>query len=148
MEQEKIKQLLEQYWQGETSREDEQLLRKFFSGNTVPEELKKYKPLFAWKTKQQEITTPNKRLAIPEKRMIHYFYPALKIAASVLIVMVFGISAYTHYQQEKFMDKVFSETTIELPEAVRDSGDVVAKASAVLVIPESVQMVEDSLRTE
>jgi hypothetical protein len=148
MEQEKIKQLLEQYWQGETSLEDEKLLREFFLGNTVPEELKKYTSLFAWKNKQQEITTNNKQLIIPRKRVIHSFYPALKIAASVLIVMVFGISVYTHYQQEKFMDKVFSETTVESPEAVRDSGDVVAKASSVLVIPERVQMIEDSLRIE
>jgi hypothetical protein len=148
MEQEKIKQLLEQYWQCKTSREDEQLLQEFFSGNTVPEELKKYKSLFAWKTKQQAITTNTRRRIIPEKRMITYFYPALKIAASVLIVMVFGISVYTHFQQEKFMDKVFSETTIESPEAMRDSSDVVAKAVPVLVIPERIQMLEDSLKIE
>ncbi|GHS97136.1 hypothetical protein FACS189421_03410 [Bacteroidia bacterium] len=148
MEQEKIKQLLEQYWQCKTSREDEQWLQEFFSGNTVPDELKKYKSLFAWKAKQQALTTNTHRRIVPEKRMMQSFYPALKIAASVLIVMVFGISVYTHFEQEKFMNKVFSETTVESPEAVRDSGDVVAKAVPVLVIPERIQMLEDSLKIE
>lgn len=41
-----INQLLERYWNGETSLEEEQILRSFFSQICVPEELAKYRPLF------------------------------------------------------------------------------------------------------
>jgi hypothetical protein len=149
MEQEKIKQLLEQYWQCETSREDEQALQKFFSGDMVPEELKIYQPLFAWKNKQKEIRTTKERVFVskkssPQKPWMERIYPALKIAASVLVVLVFGISAYTHYRQEQFIDKMFSETYIDSADPIRDSLEVVAKASASVLIPEN--RTEDSLQ--
>ena len=41
-----INQLLDRYWKGETSLEEEQILRSFFSQICVPEELAKYRPLF------------------------------------------------------------------------------------------------------
>jgi len=41
-----IEQLLEQYWQGETSIEEESILRAFFSQKNVPAELAKYRSLF------------------------------------------------------------------------------------------------------
>jgi hypothetical protein len=144
MKQEEIKQLLEQYWQCETSREDEQTLQEFFSGDTVPDELKVYQPLFAWKNKQKTIRSGKEQVFIPKKPFMERIYPALKIAASVLLVAVFGISVYTHYQQEKFIDKMFSETAIESADPVKDSLDVVAKASTLLLVPEKIA--KDSLK--
>ena len=47
-----IDQLLERYWQGETSLEEEQILRSFFSQTDVPEELRKYRPLFIYEQAQ------------------------------------------------------------------------------------------------
>ena len=38
-----INQLLERYWTGETSLEEEQILRAFFSQANVPDELKQYR---------------------------------------------------------------------------------------------------------
>ncbi len=43
-----IQQLLERYWQGETSLEEEQILRAFFSQTDVPAELQKYCSLFIY----------------------------------------------------------------------------------------------------
>ena len=43
-----INQLLDRYWQGETTLEEEQILRSFFSQLCVPEELAKYRPLFVY----------------------------------------------------------------------------------------------------
>ena len=43
-----INQLLERYWAGETSLEEEQILRSFFSQPNVPEELKQYRCLFIY----------------------------------------------------------------------------------------------------
>ena len=41
-----INQLLERYWEGKTTLEEEQILRSFFSQLCVPEELAKFRPLF------------------------------------------------------------------------------------------------------
>ncbi|MDR0542641.1 MAG: hypothetical protein LBH19_10610 [Dysgonamonadaceae bacterium] len=139
MEQDKIIQLLERYWQCETSLEDERLLRDFFAGDSVPKEWRAYQPLFVWKDKQKTIQgTPVHPTT--SKRPAMYFYPILKIAASVLIVLTFGISVYTHFQQEKFMDRMFSESALNALDTKKDSVDAMAKASLRLA-PE-----EDSLR--
>ncbi|MBR5747413.1 MAG: pyruvate ferredoxin oxidoreductase [Prevotella sp.] len=41
-----IEQLLERYWEGETTLQEESILRAFFSQDDVPACLMKYKPLF------------------------------------------------------------------------------------------------------
>jgi hypothetical protein len=148
MENERIKQLLEQYWQCETSLEDEQVLQEFFSGNTVPEELKVYISLFAWKEKQKNRVADKNRIAVPKKSIAVDFYPALRIAATVLVIITLGIGFYTHYHQEKLMDKMFSETFTDPEDAVKETGEVIAKVSSLLqLIPEKVIATElpDSL---
>ena len=44
-----IEQLMERYFAGETSLQEEQILNAFFSQDEVPESLKEFQPLFAWK---------------------------------------------------------------------------------------------------
>ena len=41
-----IEQLMERYWRGETSLEEEDILRAFFSQDNVPAELLCYRSLF------------------------------------------------------------------------------------------------------
>ena len=50
-----IEQLLERYWQCETSLEEEAQLRAFFNGSDVPEHLLRYKDLFVYQQLQQEV---------------------------------------------------------------------------------------------
>lgn len=50
-----IEQLLEQYWQCETSVEEESTLRDFFSKEDVPAHLLRYKNLFVYQQVQQEV---------------------------------------------------------------------------------------------
>jgi len=140
MEDNNIHKLLERYWQCETSLEEERLLQDFFSGDSIPEELNRYKPLFIWKNRQKAVHANSEPVA-SKKPLMHYFYSAMKIAASVLIFMMFGIGVYTHYRQEQFMDQLFSDSSSEILDARKDSIDVVAKASLLL----SLEQIEDSL---
>ena len=48
MDSERIEQLLEKYWNAETSLEEEQELHQFFQGNDVPEKLKETAVLFRY----------------------------------------------------------------------------------------------------
>lgn len=49
-----IEQLMERYWNCETSLEEEQILRTFFAQTDVPVHLLKYKALFAYAKSQHE----------------------------------------------------------------------------------------------
>lgn len=50
-----IEQLLERYWQCETSVEEESVLRDFFTKEEVPAHLLRYKNLFVYQQVQQEV---------------------------------------------------------------------------------------------
>lgn len=97
-----IEQLLERYWQCETSLEEEAQLRAFFSGNNVPPHLMRYKDLFVYQQLQQEehlgedfdarvlaqIEVPvvkAKRLTLTGRLM-----PLFKAAAVVAVVLSLG----------------------------------------------------------
>ena len=51
-----IEQLLERYWNCETSVEEEQILRTFFRQKEVPAHLLRYKPLFAYQEVARHIS--------------------------------------------------------------------------------------------
>jgi len=139
-----IHQLLERYWQCETSLEEERLLMDFFTGDSIPEGLKIYQSLFVRKNQQKTIRRISVQPLAPKKPLTHYFYPAMKVAASVLIVLMFGIGVYTNYKQEQFKDRVFSESASDVLNARRDSIEVMAQALLQL-LPEQTQD-EDSLQ--
>jgi hypothetical protein len=143
MIQETVKQLLEKYWNGDTSQEEERSLGTFFSGDEVPEELRKYQALFAWKKKQFQLAGSKKLKAGYEKRSIISFYSVVKIAASVLLVLTMSIGIYTHYEQEKFMDEVFSETYSDPEEALQTTKKVIERVSSVLQLMEDKRIIRD-----
>ena len=51
-----IKELLERYFEGQTSAEEEATLRRFFSSDRVPAHLEMYSPLFAYFDDEIKIT--------------------------------------------------------------------------------------------
>jgi len=139
MTSEQIKQLLEKYWAGSTSLEEERALKTFFSGNAIPEELKKYQPLFLWKTGQMQLKV-NRKLKTGIKKPVNFqWYSFLKIAASVLLIFTLGIGLYTHYQQEKQMDKIFSETYSNPEDALKETKNVIGKISSALNLAKNRQ---------
>lgn len=97
-----IEQLLERYWQSETSLEEEARLRAFFSGNDVPEHLLRYKDLFIYQELQHEVCLGEDfdvrvlaEVEVPvvkAKRMTlaARFMPLFKAAAVVAVVLSMG----------------------------------------------------------
>lgn len=53
MEYQEIKKLLDRYFEGNSSLEEERLLRRYFSGSEVDERLKEYSPMFRFFRQQQ-----------------------------------------------------------------------------------------------
>lgn len=55
MDYKQIEQLLDRYWQCETSLEEESQLRTFFNGKDIPDHLRRYKHLFAYQQMQKKL---------------------------------------------------------------------------------------------
>lgn len=107
-----INQLLERYWQGATTLEEEQILRSFFSQLCVPEELAKYRPLFLYEQTEPKhdrlgddfderlmsmIDEPQE-VAARKVSISQRFAPLFKAAAMVAIVLALSQAAQFSFQ--------------------------------------------------
>ena len=109
-----INQLLDRYWKGETSLEEEQILRSFFSQICVPEELAKYRPLFNYEQTETKtdrlgddfderimsmIDEPQElKVKAQPIRSSQRFAPLFKAAAMVAIVLTLTQAAQFSFQ--------------------------------------------------
>ena len=99
-----IEQLLERYWQGETSLEEEQILRSFFSQRNLPEHLAPYADLFAFyaETRQEGLSEEaaervDALLGTQQARPVYVsiaqrLSPLLKAAAIVAVVLTIALA--------------------------------------------------------
>lgn len=97
-----IEQLLERYWNCETSVEEEQILRSFFHQKEVPAHLLRYKALFAFQEAEKQIGLGDdfdaKILAQVEKPIVKAqrltlrarFMPLFKAAAMIAVLFIIG----------------------------------------------------------
>lgn len=107
-----INQLLDRYWDGETTLEEEQILRSFFSQLCVPEELAKYRPLFMYeqtepKTDRLDSDFDERIMSMIDEprqveaqrvRISQRFAPLFKAAAMVAIVLTLSQAAQMSFQ--------------------------------------------------
>jgi hypothetical protein len=145
----RIEDLLNRYWQCETSVEEERELRRYFAGGNIPDDIAQYNALFAWQSQAASIKT-EKTISLPAKKMPRIgFYSIIKVAAIVLIFLTIGTGFYTHYQQSSKVDQVLSETYSDPQDAIRETEEVVAKVSSLLLqIEEANKSETDSLAIE
>ena len=101
-----IEQLLERYWQCETTLQEEAILRTFFSQPDIPEALLKYQALFACETQKEEalgddfdarmldlIGEAPKTITLKDRLM-----PLFKAAAIVAILLTLGNAAQAPWE--------------------------------------------------
>ena len=90
----RITGLVERFFEGKTTCEEEQELYTFFSGDTVPEDLQQYQPIFQYFTdelKQELQAVPLKQTPTRRKGMKRIAY-IISMAASVLLIVSIGIN--------------------------------------------------------
>lgn len=97
-----IEQLLERYWNCETSLEEEQILRSFFRQKEVPAHLLRYKQLFAYQDMEKEkglrddfdarILARVERPVVKAQRLTMHerFMPVFKAAAMIAVLFIMG----------------------------------------------------------
>ena len=134
-----IEQLLDRYWKGETSNEEEKILKSFFEQNDVPEELKDDALYFSFLSEAKEMRLSDdfdrrfeeiiseedspslhvKAKVIPfRKRMM----PFLQAAAAVAVVLTVGGAALKGLMSDDDIDfgnNLTSDTYLKAEEVKR-----------------------------
>lgn len=107
-----INQLLDRYWEGNTTLEEEQILRSFFSQLCVPEELAKYRKLFLYEQtepkadclgedfdeKLMSMIGEPKHVTARRVHISQRLAPLFKAAAMVAIVLTLSQAAQFSFQ--------------------------------------------------
>ncbi len=107
-----IEQLLERYWNCETSLEEEQILRTFFSQKDVPAGLMKYKDLFVYEqseatddvlgaefdAKMTALVDEPEPVRARKVSLAQKFVPLFKAAAVVAIFLTLGNAAQVAFK--------------------------------------------------
>ena len=151
-----IEQLLERYWQCETTLQEEDILRSFFSQPDIPEELQRYQPLFT--CEQEELLSDDFDARIlemigeeePKAKIVNLtsrLMPLFKAAAIVAIILTLGNAAqapwnygwdnpkdeYAKFHQQQNADSVNLLSPVQA-ENISDS--------SLVIKPESSQFIE------
>lgn len=107
-----IEQLLERYWNCDTSLEEEQILRSFFRQKEVPAHLLRYKALFAYQEAEKERSLGDdfdaKMLAQVEKPVVKAqrltlsarLMPLFKAAAMIAVLFLMGTVVQRSMQED------------------------------------------------
>jgi|SRR5687768_5740159 len=96
MDSEKIDELLNKYWNCETSLEEEKQLQAYFRDAAVPDGLKETAKLFRYfdEQKKKELTdisfdqTVKKKISPPKGKMRSMFFNTMRIAAGIAVLIV------------------------------------------------------------
>lgn len=145
-----LEQLLERYWNCDTTLEEEQAIREMLSQKDIPTHLLIYRDLFLWQKEQSQLTADEgfssrieNVIKGEDKKTIKisgYFYPVLKVAVSVLIVLSAGIGAYTHYQDQENLERTYSETYTDPELAIQETRAVLGIISNSLTKSQAVTL--------
>ena len=108
-----INQLLQRYWNCETTLEEEKILRAFFSQAHIPAHLEPYRPLFVYQQEEQQTRLGSQfdeqlialideplsvkaRTITPTRRLM----PLFKAAAMVAIILTLGNAMQKPFQKD------------------------------------------------
>lgn len=91
----KIDDLLDKYFEGETSAAEEKEIRAFFAAGEVPPHLSAYKPLFAYMDEEIAITPKRHSPTLQRKSTVLYLLSG--VAAAILLLFCVR-SVYTSYE--------------------------------------------------
>lgn len=120
-----INQLLERYWNAETTLEEEEILRAFFSQVDIPAELERYRPLFVYEQTQPKtdvldedfdermlamIEEPSTKVKARTITMEQRLMPLFKAAAIVAIILTLGNAMQVPFSQQNGYEGTMAAT--------------------------------------
>lgn len=142
MELNKIENILEKYFQGETSIAEENQLKQYFSSPDVAQHLEQYKPFFGYFSQVKEQKSAYEILLQSKKRNVAW----LSIAASAVLLL--GVGTYFFVSEQNNTDVVASQSELGTYDDPEEAFKATQKALALLsknvnVGIESVQYINE-----
>ncbi|WP_396159118.1 hypothetical protein [Flavobacterium sp.] len=97
----RIEQLLEKYFEAETSIAEENELKAYFTSPDVAQHLEQYKSIFGYavQAKQEQFSATNPLQTKKRKSVVW-----ISVAASVVVLLGVSVVTYHHYNQPKSND--------------------------------------------
>ena len=107
---ERINDLIEKYFAGETSLEEEKILRGYFNGSNIDPRLLSYAPLFQFFEKEKTVEFPDAKMPIllspkseiapPKLKILRggYFW---KIAAAIAFLVVSSVAVFKVFEPKQ-----------------------------------------------
>ena len=128
-----IKQILEKYWEGETSLQEENLLHEYFNSDDVVEELKDVQPMFQYFKVEQttRIENPNfdealltqlEGTVIKPMRTINYRRNRIirLVASAAAIIFITFSGLFIYQEMDKSGQIAETEKTLQLEELTEE----------------------------
>lgn len=115
-----INQILEKYWEGTTSLEEERLLKEYFLSNEVAEEHREFKDLFVFFDQEASVKFPSSPI---KKKAVHrpLRVRVMGAAAAILILVMAGFLVYDQFGGAfDNSDVKWSNYEVEDPEEARE----------------------------
>lgn len=103
-----IDNLLDRFFEGETTCAEEKALQEFFAGDNVPEHLKAYIPMFKWYADGMQGEPGSELKQEPIKRKPRFLKPLIwisSVAAAVAIILAAGWNYHTDRVQKELLAK-------------------------------------------
>ena len=88
MNEQKTEELLQRYFDGATSLDEERELQRYFAESDIPDSLKVYRPMFTFFDKERAVQPPAQK---PVIRNLRLFSIVTGIAASIAILIMVGL---------------------------------------------------------
>jgi hypothetical protein len=133
MNEEELKRLIEKYYNGESTEEEERALRDFFRKGNVPEGYESEKLIFSYYTESAELTEPSidfearilagidaSEIKRGSQKIRKYLVPLLSAAAGLLIL----IGSYFFFINRTEPGDTFSDPQIAYAETIKILKDV------------------------
>lgn len=132
-----IEALLEKYWEGDTTLEEERLLKTYFASNEVAENLRQYAPLFQVFREEQAVQF-SRQTAAADIKPVQYNWKPWAVAASLALLLSAGWwwsvqpDPKNEYAAETFQNPV--QTTQEKEVTPAENPSLIVQADPVPVV--------------
>lgn len=119
-----IEELLNKYFEGETSCEEERQLRQAFTQGMIPPHLEVYRPMFAFldkENRENKVATPQAvKKTIPFRRRLIYGFSSLA-AVALIVLAIAGITRHYTATPDNYViidGKCYTNTELVQEEAL------------------------------
>lgn len=89
MELSKVEQLLDAYFEGQTSEQEERELQAYFLNENIPDHLEIYRHMFSYFAQSKNEHSEEKSLVVKKPRRLHKWY-----GIAAMLVVMFGIGYF------------------------------------------------------